>query len=120
MVQFDNGPPVEAPLALRVTGPERGTIKALSAQVAGIMRRTKGTRDVVDPLAVDRIDLDLGVDEAKASLLNVPPEELPPEYVLVEYTPKLTKIKELLKSDNQKAIDWAFLSESHEYSLIIR
>lgn len=76
VVQFDNGPPVEAPLALRVTGPELGTIKTLSAQVAGIMRRTKGTRDVVDPLAVDRIDLDLGVDEAKASLLNVPPEAI--------------------------------------------
>lgn len=76
VVQFDNGPPVEAPLALRITGPELGTIKALSAQVAGIMRRTQGTRDVVDPLAVDRIDLDLGVDEAKAGLLNVPPEAI--------------------------------------------
>lgn len=76
VVQFDNGPPVEAPLALRITGPELGTIKALSAQVAAIMRRTNGTRDVVDPLAVDRIDLDLGVDEAKAGLLNVPPEAI--------------------------------------------
>lgn len=76
VVQFDNGPPVEAPLALRITGPELGTIKALSAQVATIMRRTSGTRDVVDPLAVDRIDLDLGVDEAKAGLLNVPPEAI--------------------------------------------
>jgi multidrug efflux pump subunit AcrB len=75
VVQFDNGPPVEAPLALRITGPELGTIKALSADVAAIMRRkTKGTRDVVDPLAVDRIDLDLGLDTAKAGLLNVPPD----------------------------------------------
>ncbi len=76
VVQFDNGPPVEAPLALRITGPELGTIKELSAQVATIMRQTKGTRDVVNPLAVDRIDLDLGVDEAKAGLLNVPPEAI--------------------------------------------
>ncbi|MFN5242970.1 MAG: efflux RND transporter permease subunit [Novosphingobium sp.] len=74
VVQFDNGPPVEAPLALRITGPELGKIKALSADVAAIMRRTKGTRDVVDPLAVDRIDLDLGVDTDKAGLLNVPPD----------------------------------------------
>lgn len=76
VVQFDNGPPVEAPLALRITGPELGTIKELSAQVATIMRQTKGTRDVVNPLAVDRIDLDLGVDEAKAGLLNVQPEAI--------------------------------------------
>lgn len=74
VVQFDNGPPVEAPLALRITGPELATIKALSAEVAAIMRRTKGTRDVADPLAVDRIDIDLGIDPAKAGLLNVPPD----------------------------------------------
>ncbi|PSF33869.1 hypothetical protein C7H19_19285 [Aphanothece hegewaldii CCALA 016] len=53
-------------------------------------------------------------------LLNVSPKELPPEYVQVEYTPKLTKIKELLKTDAQGVIGWAFLSESHEYSVIIR
>lgn len=53
-------------------------------------------------------------------MLNVPPEKLPSEYVQVEYTPKLAKIKELLKADAQGAISWAFLSESHEYSVIIR
>jgi hypothetical protein len=44
--------------------------------------------------------------------------ELPPEYVKVEYTPKFTEIKALLKTD--QTIDWAFLSESHEYSVTIR
>jgi hypothetical protein len=53
-------------------------------------------------------------------LLNVCPEELPSEYVQVEYTPKLAKIKELLKVDAQGAIGWAFLSENHEYSVTIR
>ncbi|MBE9170868.1 siphovirus Gp157 family protein [Pleurocapsales cyanobacterium LEGE 06147] len=53
-------------------------------------------------------------------MLNVPPEELPPEYVKVTYEPKLTKIKELLKVDATGAIGWAFLSENHEYSVTIR
>jgi hypothetical protein len=53
-------------------------------------------------------------------MLNVPPEELPAEYVKVTYEPKLTKIKELLKVDAQGAIDWANLSENHEYSVTIR
>jgi hypothetical protein len=44
--------------------------------------------------------------------------ELPTDYVNVEYTPKLSKIKELLKADG--AISWAFLSESHEYTVTIR
>ncbi len=53
-------------------------------------------------------------------LLNVPPEELPAEYVRVTHKPDLTKIKALLKSDTEGVIDWASLSESHQYSVTIR
>ena len=53
-------------------------------------------------------------------LLNCDPSELPPEYVKVTYEPRLNEIKALLKSDAQGAISWAFLSESHEYSVTIR
>jgi hypothetical protein len=53
-------------------------------------------------------------------LLNVSPEQLPPEYVRVTYEPKLTEIKELLKTDRTSRIGWAFLSENHEYSVTIR
>ena len=53
-------------------------------------------------------------------LINCDPSELPPEYVKVEYTPKLSKIKDLLKSGAGDGVDWAFISESHEYSLTIR
>ena len=52
------------------------------------------------------------------SLVNVPAEELPPEYVKVTHKPDLTAIKKLLKSDAE--IDWASLSESQEYSVTIR
>jgi hypothetical protein len=40
-------------------------------------------------------------------LLNVPPSELPAEYVKVTYQPDLIKIKELLKVDAQGFIGWA-------------
>ncbi len=53
-------------------------------------------------------------------LLNVPPEELPAEYVKVTYKPDLTKIRALLKANSQNSIDWASLSESHQYSVTIR
>lgn len=52
-------------------------------------------------------------------LLNVPPEELPAEYVRVTYKPDLTKIKAAIKA-NEEAINWASLSESHQYSVTIR
>lgn len=72
--QFEQGPPIDAPIAIRVSGPELGELKRLSAQFADTLRNTPGTRDVVDPLAIDRIDLDLSVDPAKAGLLNVAPD----------------------------------------------
>ena len=51
-------------------------------------------------------------------LLQVSPEELPPEYVKVTYEPKLTDIKQLLTLNQE--VDWASLAESHEYSVTIR
>ncbi len=74
VVQFEQGPPIEAPLAIRVRGPDLAVLKSLSAQVADVLRATEGTRDIDDPLAIDRIDLDLHVDPEKAGLLNVAPD----------------------------------------------
>jgi multidrug efflux pump subunit AcrB len=76
VVQFEQGPPVEAPIAIRVQGPELPVLKSLSAQVAAAMSATTGLRDVDDPLAVDRVDLDLGIDQDKASVLNVAPDAI--------------------------------------------
>lgn len=76
VAQFDNGPPVEAPVAFRIVGPDTAILTKLSAEVAQMLRDTPGTRDVEDPLAVSRIDLDLGVDSAKSNLLNVTPEAI--------------------------------------------
>jgi hypothetical protein len=53
-------------------------------------------------------------------MINCDYSELPTEYVNVEYTPKLSKIKELLKAEAASGVNWAFMSESHEYSLTIR
>lgn len=72
--QFEQGPPIDAPIAIRISGPELGELKRLSAQFAATIRQTLGTRDVIDPLAIDRIDLDLSVDPAKVGLLNVAPD----------------------------------------------
>ena len=73
---------------------------------------------------VDRIDgvsTKIGIRKKPPQvLLNVPPEELPAEYVRVTHKPDLTKIKALLKSDTDSEIDWASMSESHEHSVTIR
>lgn len=71
--QFQNGPPIEAPIAVSVVGPDLDRIRELSARVETILRDTPGTRDVQNPLAVNRIDLDLGVDSDRAALLGIAP-----------------------------------------------
>jgi multidrug efflux pump subunit AcrB len=71
LVVFENGPPVEAPIAVRIFGEDLTTLKALSQQAMGIMESTTGIRDVVNPLRLDRTDIDLGVDTAKAAALGV-------------------------------------------------
>jgi multidrug efflux pump subunit AcrB len=68
---FQNGAPVEAPIVIRVTGPELDQLKALSGKVADVLRYTPGARDVVNPVETDKIDLDIGLDENKAALLNI-------------------------------------------------
>lgn len=71
--QFQNGPPIEAPISVDVVGTDLDRIRTISAEVEKIMRETPGTRDVQNPLAVDRIDLNLGVDSDRSALLGIAP-----------------------------------------------
>ncbi len=70
---------------------------------------------------IDGVAVKIGLRKKQpAVLLNVPAEELPAEYVKVTHKPDLTRIKALLKADTEGVIDWASLSESHQYSVTIR
>ena len=73
---------------------------------------------------IDRIDgvsTKIGLRQKPSQvLLNVPPEELPAEYVRITHKPDLTKIRTALKTDTEGEIDWASFSEDLEYSVTIR
>ena len=70
--EFINGPPITAPLAVRVVGPNLEVIEQLAARVEKVLDETPGTRDVQNPLKVARTNLKLNVDPQKAALLGVP------------------------------------------------
>ena len=72
---FQNGAPVVAPIEMRITGPELGELKRLAGEVADILRRTPGARDINNPVGSDKIDLDINVDERRAALLDIAPGE---------------------------------------------
>jgi multidrug efflux pump subunit AcrB len=74
--EFENGPPVDSPIAIRVFGDDLDQLRVLSAKVAQELAATPGTRDVRDPLAARRTDLALALDEAKAGLVGVPSLEV--------------------------------------------
>lgn len=74
--EFENGPPIAAPIALRVLGPELATLRRLAGEVERIAVAQPGTRDVINPLRRSRIDLELKADPARAGLLGVRPIEL--------------------------------------------
>ncbi|MEO8444224.1 MAG: efflux RND transporter permease subunit [Gammaproteobacteria bacterium] len=70
--EFINGPPVTAPIAVRVVGPDLATLEALSGRIETLMRTVSGTRDVDNPLRVSRTNIRLALDSQKSSQLGVP------------------------------------------------
>jgi multidrug efflux pump subunit AcrB len=70
--EFQNGPPISAPIAIRVIGPELDELDRLASRVEHIIEETPGTRDVENPMRIKRTNLQLKVDSQKAALLGVP------------------------------------------------
>ncbi len=70
--RFTNGPPIEAPIAVQVSGADLAAIREIASEIERIVRETPGTRDISNPMAERLIDLDLGIDDAEAALRGVP------------------------------------------------
>ena len=74
--EFENGPPVDAPIAIRVRGPDLDTLRVYAARVEEALRSTPGTQYVDNPVRLDRTDLRVVIDRGKAGLLGVSPLEI--------------------------------------------
>ncbi|MEP6622072.1 MAG: efflux RND transporter permease subunit [bacterium] len=74
--EFENGPPIEAPIAIRVQGENLDTLKNLASRIEHVLVALPGTQYVVNPLRVARTDLRVHVDRQKAGLLGVPTSEV--------------------------------------------
>ncbi len=73
--EFENGPPIDAPIALRIQGPDLDTLRSLASRVEAALRATPGTEYVLNPVRLRRTDLQLALDREKAGLLGVPSVE---------------------------------------------
>ena len=74
--EFANGPPISAPISVRVIGNDLAVIEGLSHKVEELVKATPGTRDVKNPLNVARTNLKLRIDSRKAQQLGVQTAEL--------------------------------------------
>jgi len=74
--EFENGPPISAPIAVRIVGPDLAVIEQLARKIEALIIATPGARDVDNPLRVARTNLKLEVDPQKASLFGVPTVDL--------------------------------------------
>lgn len=71
LLEMQQGPPVDAPIAIRVKGDNLADLATASAVVARVLRETEGTRDVVDPGTERLPDVDLALDEDRLAAVNV-------------------------------------------------
>ncbi len=74
--EFENGPPIDAPIALRIEGPVLDSLQVLAAQVERVLKATPGTEYVTNPVRVARTDLRVAIDRSKAGLLGLPTVEI--------------------------------------------
>ncbi len=74
--EFENGPPIDAPIAFRIQGPDLDTLARIAGDVEALVRETPGTRYVVNPVRLTRTDLQVSIDRGKAGLLGVPTVEI--------------------------------------------
>lgn len=70
--RFENGPPIEAPIAVRIRGADIDVLTELASRAEQLIVETPGTRNIINPLAERLIDLDLNIDTEAASLAGVP------------------------------------------------
>ena len=74
--EFEQGPPTDAPIALRILGPSLDSLATLAARVTEALKQTPGTQYVTDPVRLARTDLRVDIDRGKAGLLGIPTVEI--------------------------------------------
>ncbi len=69
---FEQGPPVAAPIEVRLFGDNLDTLRALSVRVEKMLRQTSGSMYVNNPVSLLKSDIRIAVNKEKARQLGVP------------------------------------------------
>jgi multidrug efflux pump subunit AcrB len=74
--EFENGPPIDAPIAIRIGGPSVDSLSAIATRVASVLEATPGTQYVTNPVRLEGTDLRVAINRAKAGMLGIPTVEI--------------------------------------------
>lgn len=74
--ELEQGPPVEAPVAIRIQGNNLDVLDRLASDVEALIRSQPGAINVDNPLASTKSDLQVRVNRDKAAMLGVPLSEI--------------------------------------------
>ncbi len=69
---FEQGPPVVAPVEVRLFGDNLDTLRNLSAKVEKMLRNTEGTIYIDNPVDLLKSDIKVVINKEKAQLLGIP------------------------------------------------
>jgi multidrug efflux pump subunit AcrB len=70
--EFEQGPPVEAPIAVRVLGDNLEILKKISLDVENMIISTDGTINIKNPLSTSKTDIHVKINRDKAGFLGIP------------------------------------------------
>ncbi len=74
--EFEQGPPLEAPVVIRLIGDDLRVLKQLAADVEEIIRTTPGTVNIDNPLKTTKTDLSVSINRDRAAMLGVMPVDI--------------------------------------------
>jgi multidrug efflux pump subunit AcrB len=73
---FEQGLPLEAPVAIRIFGDNLDTLRNLSLKVEDIIKKIPGSIYVDNPLGTRQTDLKIKINKEKAGMLGIPISEI--------------------------------------------
>ncbi|EMR01988.1 efflux RND transporter permease subunit [Cesiribacter andamanensis] len=68
---FEQGPPMTAPIEVRLAGNNLDSLRILAARVEGLLKNTEGTLYVTNPVANLKSDIKVDINKEKARMLGV-------------------------------------------------
>ena len=72
VIDYEQGPPLEAPVAIRIFGENLDTLRSLSLQVEKLIEQTPGSAYISNPIANKKTDIKISINKKKAGLLGIP------------------------------------------------